>query len=412
MSCGRATVALRKRVCTIRAAGMIVVALVALVVGASRDAQAQVPSVTSISPNSGPAAGGTPVIITGINFIRVTAVQFGGSAATSFTVTSATSIAATSPAGSGTVDVTVSNLGGTSAASSADQFTFLAAPSVTSISPNNGPAAGGTPVTITGNNFTGVTAVRFGGAAATSFTVTSATSVTATSPAGSGTVDVTVTNSGGTSSAGQFTYGQVATTTALSASKNPSSFGQAVTFTARVTGFSPTGTVIFFDGGTQIGTGTLAAGTATFTTSSLTVGSHSMTAQYGGDPNNVASVSAALTQTISVPTDSIKLRQMQVAVTPMIAQISGQAIVGAIDSAIDAGFNGNPQALSAQRQRLHLPNPIGCARGRYRQQDQRQKRRQPRQPRHPETGLAVAGQTWAASPTGGRAAMARRLARG
>ena len=72
--------------------------------------------------------------------------------------------------------------------------------------------------------------------------------------------------------------------TALSASKNPSSFGQAVTFTARVTGFSPTGTVIFFDGGIQIGTGALAVGTATFTTSSLTVGSHSITAQYGGDP--------------------------------------------------------------------------------------------------------------------------------
>ena len=101
MSCGRATVALCKPVCTIRAAGMIVVALVALVVGASRDAQAQVPSVTSISPSSGPAAGGTPVIITGINFIRITAVRFGGSAATSFTVNSATSIAATSPAGTG-----------------------------------------------------------------------------------------------------------------------------------------------------------------------------------------------------------------------------------------------------------------------------------------------------------------------
>src|SRR5436190_1533082 len=105
---------------------MIVVALVALVVGASRAAQAQVPSVTSISPNSGPAAGGTPVIITGINFIGVTAVRFGGAAATSFTVTSATSIAATSPAGSGTVDVTVTNSGGTSATSSADRFTYAA----------------------------------------------------------------------------------------------------------------------------------------------------------------------------------------------------------------------------------------------------------------------------------------------
>ena len=83
-------------------------------------------------------------------------------------------------------------------------------PSPTSISPNTGPAAGGTPVTITGTNFTGATAVRFGSTRPTSFTVNSATSITATSPAGSGTVDVTVTNSGGTSatsSADQFTYG-------------------------------------------------------------------------------------------------------------------------------------------------------------------------------------------------------------
>ena len=153
--------------------------------------------------------------------------------------------------------------------------------------------------------------------------------------------------------------GMVGTTTALSSSKNPSSFGQSVTFTAKVTGFSPTGTVIFFDGGTQIGTGTLAAGTATFTTSSLAVGSHSITAKYGGDPNNVASTSAALTQTVSVPTDSIKLRQLQVSVTPMIAQISGQAIVGAIDSAIDAGFSGNPQALTPNGGGFTFQIPLG-----------------------------------------------------
>ncbi len=113
-----------------------------------------------------------------------------------------------------------------------------------------------------------------------------------------------------------------------------------------MTGLSPTGSVSLFDGGTQIGTGTLAAGIASFTTSSLAVGSHSLTAQYSGDPNNAASTSAALIQTVNVPTDSIKLRAMQVSVTPMIAQISGQAIVGAIDYAIDAGFSENPQALT------------------------------------------------------------------
>ena len=306
------------------------------------------PSVTSVSPNTGPAAGGTSVTINGSNFTGVTAVRFGAAAATSFSVTSATSITATSPAGGGIVDVTVSNSSGTSAVSPADQFTYLALPSVTSISPNSGPAAGGTSVTITGSNFAGATAVRFGATAAASFTVTSATSISAISPAGSGTVDVTVSNSSGTSATGsadQFTYGLISATTALSSSRNPSSVGQLVTFTAKVTGLSPQGTIAFYDGAAQLGTVALASGTSTFTTATLAEGIHSITARYSGDANNVASTSAALTQTVSVRTDSMKLRQLQAAVTPMIAQMSGQAITGAIDSAIDAGFNGSSQTV-------------------------------------------------------------------
>ncbi len=307
------------------------------------------PTVTSVNPNTGPPGGGTSVTITGTNFSGATAVRFGGNAAGSFSVNSATQITATSPAGSGTVDVTVTTPGGTSATSSADQFTYTSAPTVTSVNPNTGPPAGGTSVTITGTNFVGVTAVKFGGNAAGSVTVNSATQITATSPAGTGTVDVTVTTPGGTSATGsadQFSYGLVGTTTALSSSQNPSSAGQPVKFTAKVTGLSPTGTVTFFDGGTQIGTGALAGGTATFTTSSLTAGSHSITGRYSGDTNNAASTSAALLQTVNVPSDSIKLREIQVSVTPIIAQISGQAIVGAIDGAIDAGFSDNPPAVT------------------------------------------------------------------
>ena len=108
-------------------------------------------------------------------------------------------------------------------------------------------------------------------------------------------MDVTVTNAGGTSpiSTGRFSYGLVGTTTALSSSQSPSSFGQPVKFTAKVTGLSPSGSVTYLDGGMLIGTGTLAAGMASFTISSLAVGSHSMTAQYGGDSSNAASTSAA-----------------------------------------------------------------------------------------------------------------------
>jgi hypothetical protein len=114
------------------------------------------PAITSLSPNSGPAAGGTVVTITGANFIGATAVSFGGTAA-SFTVNSATQITATSPAGSGIVDIRVTSPNGTSAISTADQFTYVAPPpAVTSVTINGGPIAaidafGNTP-NLTGQN--------------------------------------------------------------------------------------------------------------------------------------------------------------------------------------------------------------------------------------------------------------------
>jgi hypothetical protein len=168
------------------------------------------PAVTAIAPASGPGGGGTLVTITGSGFTDATAVNFGARAAGFFNVTSDTRIVARSPAGSGPVDVTVTTAGGTSVTSAADEFTYIPQPAVTAISPNSGVPSGGTTVTITGSNFTGVTAVRFGSAAATSVMVNSVTQITATSPAGSGTVDVTVTAPGGTSptsSADKFSYG-------------------------------------------------------------------------------------------------------------------------------------------------------------------------------------------------------------
>lgn len=93
---------------------------------------AAAPTVTGISPTSGPIAGGTTVTITGTNFTGATAVKFGSTNTAVFTVNSATQITATAPARSaGVVDITVSTAGGTSATSSADQFTYVAAPAVT-----------------------------------------------------------------------------------------------------------------------------------------------------------------------------------------------------------------------------------------------------------------------------------------
>ncbi|HEX8880171.1 MAG TPA: Ig-like domain repeat protein [Candidatus Acidoferrum sp.] len=90
--------------------------------------------------------------------------------------------------------------------------------------------------------------------------------------------------------------------TTLISSLNPSAFGQAVTFTATVTSSAtgtPTGTVTFQDGASALGTRTLSGGMATFTTSGLTAGTHSITAIYGGDANFASSTSPALTQTVN-----------------------------------------------------------------------------------------------------------------
>jgi Ricin-type beta-trefoil lectin domain/IPT/TIG domain len=83
------------------------------------------PVVTGISPGSGPAAGGTGVTVTGTG-LSGGSVAFGPNAATGVSC-AATSCTATSPAGTGTVDVKVTTSGGTSAATSADQFTYTAA---------------------------------------------------------------------------------------------------------------------------------------------------------------------------------------------------------------------------------------------------------------------------------------------
>jgi hypothetical protein len=157
------------------------------------------PTVTSVEPNRGPEGGGTEVTISGTEFTVASAVEFGGKPAASFNVDSPTSITATSPAGTATVDVTVTTPGGTSVTGTPDLFTYVPPPTITAVVPSEGPEAGGTAVTITGTNLTGATAVKFGSGEATSITVNpEGTQLTATSPAGKGTVDVTVTTPGGT----------------------------------------------------------------------------------------------------------------------------------------------------------------------------------------------------------------------
>ena len=113
--------------------------------------------------------------------------------------------------------------------------------------------------------------------------------------------DSTFTTSSGTVSQ---TVNKASTTTTLTGSPNPSVYGQSVTFTATVSAVapgtgSPSGTVTFYDGATILGSGTLSAGVATFTTSSLSVGSRVITAQYNGNANFNTSTSSVLNETVN-----------------------------------------------------------------------------------------------------------------
>ena len=125
------------------------------------------PTVTSVNPSQGPAAGGQSVIITGTNFSGATSVTIvsplnipppisvpfavlapnppNGQAATQISIK-------TPPHVPGAVDIAVTTPAG-SASSSGGIYTFNAGPSVATISPATGPLTGDQPVTITGTNF-------------------------------------------------------------------------------------------------------------------------------------------------------------------------------------------------------------------------------------------------------------------
>ncbi len=170
---------------------------------------AAAPVVSTTSPDRGPTSGGTLVTITGKYLTGATAVHFGTKLAKIDKRVSSTEIKATAPKGSGTVYVTVTTAGGTSAKVSADRFSYVLRPVVTKLSRTRGPTSGGTLVTITGKNLAGATAVHFGAKLAKIDKRVSSTEIDVTAPKGSGTVYVKVTTAGGTSakvSAARFSY--------------------------------------------------------------------------------------------------------------------------------------------------------------------------------------------------------------
>jgi hypothetical protein len=162
------------------------------------------------------------------------------------------------------------------------------------------------------------------------------------SAAGSCPVQVTVTDvdgETGTTPPAPFTISPATTTTALTSSAESSVYGQITTLTAGVMVNAPgagvpTGTVTFQDGATIVGTATLnAAGTASFTTSALNMGSHTITATYQGDGNFLTS-SATLTQTVN-PLTPANLQQVLSPATPVSIAVSTNSDAGNAINAVN-----------------------------------------------------------------------------
>lgn len=125
----------------------------------------------------------------------------------------------------------------------------------------------------------------------------------------------------------------------------------AVTFTAAVSSpvSMPTGSVGFYDGTTLLGSGTLAQSMATFTTSSLAVGVHSITAVYGGDSNFSPLTSSALTETVT-SAYTVTAPSTPVPVAPGGAatiNITVPPLGGPFDSAVTLSASGLPPGATA-----------------------------------------------------------------
>jgi hypothetical protein len=270
-----------------------------------------VPTVTGVDPGGGPTGGGNTVDIVGTSLTGATAVRFGAVPATQTRVLSPYAIAAVVPAGTGTVDITVTTGGGTSTTTGLDSYSYDASqavpggPQIESITPSGAPLTGGTLVTITGSNLAGAFGVAFGGTPSSQISDVSATQVEAIAPAAQfpARVDVSVTTPIGTSipvAADTFTYGAppppATTSVTVTASRNAIIYGQRVTLSATVSPTDGGGIVSFSADGSAIGGCdavplALSGGSyeASCSAAQLPGGDHTMTAAYSGDPSYAAS---------------------------------------------------------------------------------------------------------------------------
>jgi len=168
------------------------------------------------------------------------------------------------------------------------------------------PIVAGTTETITVNltstSATGTVAFTDGGTLLATVPVSSGVAVYSSSTLAQGTHSMTISYSGDANylaiSSPLTVVVLGSTTISVVSSLNPATSGQAVTFTATVTPAAATGTVSFYDGSTLLGSATLTNGVATYSSSSLALGTHSITADYSGSSTYGASYSSTLSEVI------------------------------------------------------------------------------------------------------------------
>ncbi len=187
-------------------------------------------------------------------------------------------------------------------------------PTTTTIASSVNPSTSGQTVmftaTVSPAAATGTVQFFDGAASIGTATLSGGTASFSTSTLGPGSHSITAAFSGdstyaaSTSSAltQMVTAASAATSTALTSSPNPSTYGQSVGFTAFVSSSSgtPTGTVTFLDGATNLGSSTIdASGFAALSVSTLSAGTHNVTAQYNGSSTFSGSTSSVRVQTVS-----------------------------------------------------------------------------------------------------------------
>jgi hypothetical protein len=206
-------------------------------------------------------------------------------------------------------------------------------------------------ITVTPSSATGTVEILQGVTVLASGTLTGGTATLSMSaiPAGAYTLTVVylgdATHGASTSSSFSQTINQASTTTSLTSSANPSTYGENATFTITVLPSTATGTYQVMEGATVLGSGSLIGGVATFSISSLPVGSYTGTIVYSGDSNYTTSTSASFTQVVNpAPTTTSLMSSLNpstfaqsVTFTATVSPSSATGMVTFMDGATSLG---------------------------------------------------------------------------